>query len=522
MRVLDNRWFQSGTVAVAGYAFSRDGKFLEAKALADYFASFEGEEVFAAKLKGLNGCFACVIESPAGVFAAADKIRSIPLFFDNTGKISDHAESIDNLVPQMLEANDTFSEFLITGFVSGEDTLNPNLRQIPAGHYLVYDRSVGAPLLKAYYRYLHTFESDKPESELVRDMHSMHLGVIERLVQSLDGRQAVIPLSGGYDSRLLAYLLKEAGYPKLIAFSYGAKNHPEVRISKSVAKALDIPWFFAEYTHKSWYQAYFSEDRKRYYRHAFNAASSPHIQDWQAVRTLKAQGVFEDDAVFIPGHSADFLQNGHLPDIYAHQTHFTKEELLAQIRGKHYKLWQNADASENAGFDRRIEKVIDIPTEMTALQAAARFEYFDMQERQAKFIVNSLRVYEDLGYAWRLPFWDDAMLDYWLEIPLAQRLHRRLWGLYAKDFLPLKQPIFRDYSIPMRLRNKALRIAFGEIWDVRYGRFAPFESVCQYSKIRVESYLRKDISYPDFVPSKQPLLRSDINALQALRAIYEL
>ncbi len=522
MRLLDSKWFQADAVAVAGYAFTREGKYLTGKALGDYFVSVASEDDFAVKLRELNGSFACILERPAGIFAAVDKIRSIPLFFDSSAKISDHAESIDVLVPQMLEGSSAFSEFLITGFVSGEDTLNPAVRQIPAGHYLVFDPSFGMPKLKAYYRYLHTHESDKPVPELIRDMHAMHEAMTEHLIRSLNGRQAVIPLSGGYDSRLLAYLLKEAGYPKLLAFSYGARNNPEARISKSVAKALGIPWHFAEYTHKSWYQAYFSDDRKRYYRRAFNASSSPHIQDWQAVRTLKAEGVFEADAVFIPGHSADFLQNGHLPDIYAHQTHFTKDQLLAQIRAKHYRLWQNADEKECAGFDKRIEKTMDIPSEMTALEAAALYEYFDMQERQAKFIVNSLRVYEDLGYEWRLPFWDDGMLDYWIEIPLKLRLHRKLWALYAKDFLPLKQPVFRDYNIPTRVRNKALRIVFGEIWDVRYGRFAPFESLAQYSKVAVESYLREDVSYPSFVPPKRTLLRCDINALQALRAIYEL
>lgn len=522
MSLLDARWFIGDGVSVAGYLHSSDGCFLEGRALADFFAELGGEADFAARLKAANGCFACVVEGGRYLFAAVDKIRSIPLFYDRAGMVSDSADALDVLTPQMLEGSDAFSEYLMTGFVSGSDTLNPNVWQIPAGHYLVLDKVSGSLSLHAYYRYLHEKEDGRDSAELIKDMHEMHIGLVERLIISLKGRQAVIPLSGGYDSRLLAYLLRDAGYSNLLAFSYGAKGNPEARISQKVASYLNIPWLFVEYTHQSWYQAYSSEERKAHYRYAFNSVSSPHIQDWQAIKSLKERGLLDEDAVIIPGHSADFLQNGHLPPVYARGGNFSKEELIAQIIAKHYRLWQNADGVEIAGFEKRITKSIAIPDEMSALQSAALFEYFDMQERQAKFIVNSLRVYEDLGYAWRLPFWDDAMLSYWLDIPLQYRVGRRLWESYAREYLPLKIPVFRDYNIPTRAKNKLLRIAFGEIWDVRYGRFAPFESVRQYANQRVESYLRKGLRYPAFVSPSQPLLRSDINALQALRAIYEI
>jgi asparagine synthase (glutamine-hydrolysing) len=46
-------------------------------------------------------------------------------------------------------------------------------------------------------------------------------------------------------------------------------------------------------------------------------------------------------------------------------------------------------------------------------QALSACDSWDWQERQAKKIVNSVRVYEFWGYSWRIPLWDAEMMDWW-------------------------------------------------------------------------------------------------------------
>ena len=56
----------------------------------------------------------------------------------------------------------------------------------------------------------------------------------------------------------------------------------------------------------------------------------------------------------------------------------------------------------------------------TAEQAADTFECWDCQERQAKFIVNSVRAYEFFGFEWRLPLFDAELMDFWSRIAVGR------------------------------------------------------------------------------------------------------
>jgi asparagine synthase (glutamine-hydrolysing) len=510
-------WKRFGKISLKGYLLESP---CDISKLAE--AGFS-EAAFVDWLKRANGCFAMVYQDSDILFAAVDRIRSYPLFFTNLHSLADCSENLDPLRIEHLHTTqkNISSEFLICGFVSGKDTLHPDIFQIPAGHYLLMQKGQ-APQLRRYYSYQHEEIDGLAEHELCVSLHKVHLGVAQRLIAHLDGRPAVIPLSGGWDSRLIAYLLKQAGYPAIYTFSYEAKNNPESRISQKVAKHLGLPWFFIEHTHNSWYRAYFSAERKQHYKYAVNAVSSAHIQDWLAVKELKRQQLIPPNSVFIPGHTGDFLQSGHLPPGYHHQKHFTQDELVNQIIARHYRLWSKPSMADIRAFSQRILSCMDTPQMMPACEAANYFEYWELQERQAKFIVNSVRVYEDLAYSWALPLWDSQLMDFWAKVPLKLRLDRKLWHTYQALYLPIPVPVFKNLSVPTRLRNKLLRIAFGEITDTRYGRFAPYLNFRQYSAQKVKSYLREDFEYPGFIDPERPLIRCDMNALQALRAIYEL
>ncbi len=517
MKLCGSGWQHSSGLHLLGHLLS---------AAQESLKRFTGDSPVAeveAWLTRANGCFALVFEGKGYTLAAVDRIRSIPLFYTADGLLADRSEAIDPLQISHIRDQDraVWEEFLITGFVSGNDTLHPKIFQIPAGHYLLL-RDGQKPVLKAYFKYRHDKESSLSEKDLSAQLHEIHRNTTERLIASLNGRSAVIPLSGGWDSRLIAYLLKRAQYPAIYAFSYEAKGNAEARISRKVAKHLNIPWLFVEHTHKSWYQAYFSNERKQHYKYAVNATSSAHIQDWLAVKELKSRKLIPHDSVFIPGHTGDFLQSGHLPAVYRDATEFSRHELVEQILARHYRLWKHPSREETTRFRQRIERYLDIPEQMSAMDAASLYEYWELQERQAKFIVNSVRVYEDLGYDWRLPLWDAELMDFWAEVPLKLRLGRRLWHLYQQQYLPIPVPVFKNLNWPLRARNKLLRIAFGEITDVRYGRFAEFRNPLQYAGERVQSYLRPELEYPSFIDPKLPLIRCDMNALQALRAIFEL
>jgi asparagine synthase (glutamine-hydrolysing) len=55
------------------------------------------------------------------------------------------------------------------------------------------------------------------------------------------------------------------------------------------------------------------------------------------------------------------------------------------------------------------------------------------QERQAKFIVNSVRVYEFWGYDWWIPLGDSDMRDFWVHVTMDSRIDKRLYVAHIQQ-----------------------------------------------------------------------------------------
>src|SRR5690606_6258341 len=155
-----------------------------------------------------------------------------------------------------------------------------------------------------------------------------------------------------------------------------------------------------------------------YQRFASNWASVPHHQDWLAVRAMRADGTIEADAVFAPGHTGDFIAGGHLGGVVARSRgRFSKVRLAESIVDKHLSLapWTGSDRRE---WVARLAEELAVPALLSASKMASAYEAWEWQERQAKFIVNSVRVYEYFGYDWWLPLWDADLMAFFESLPL--------------------------------------------------------------------------------------------------------
>jgi hypothetical protein len=130
----------------------------------------------------------------------------------------------------------------------------------------------------------------------------------------------------------------------------------------------------------------------------------------------------------VPGHSGDFVAGSHIPCAYYHDGEFTKEHLITDIINYHYE-------SENReSFRQRVAEALSTPEVMSRQQAVDAFELWDWQERQAKYIVNAVRLYEYWGYDWWLPLWDSEFVEFWQHVPLQFRFARRRYMQFVNKF----------------------------------------------------------------------------------------
>ena len=318
--------------------------------ISSYFQSADNHnEALKTALLGLNGSFALVMRSADHVFCAVDRLRSIPLFYGKTDSkliITDDANYLRGTISPLLDEING-AEFLLTGYVTGRGTLFDGICQIQAGEFFEYGIQDNRITTSVYHRFWHDNYYTDSEEELLNRLDEIITRVFERLLVSIrhQNGQIVVPLSGGLDSRIIVSMLKRCGVDNVICFSYGKKGNRQARISKRVAQSLGYRWHFVEYS-KDNCDTFQSEHIQKYLSYAGNLASSPHLQDYFAVKMLKEERRIPENAIIVPGHSGDMLAGSHIPPISDHSPEFSNATFLRHIMKKNYCLWDWDDKSQ--------------------------------------------------------------------------------------------------------------------------------------------------------------------------------
>ncbi len=427
------RWKNNAKIWLKGYLF--DGDILKT----DKQIFTELEQICTTQdlkiwLKKANGCFSLIIETCDFIWLAVDNIRTFPLFYstdnkgititDNPTKIFHNASEINLLAANELES---------AAYVTGKNTLYKNVYQVQAGELIIYSKKVVNGLFHADFFTKKIYDSsfEQLQNKLITTLNK----TFQRLITSLNGRQAIVPLSGGYDSRLIAVMLKKFGYQNVVTFTFGRANHGEVNLSKQVAQTLGFKWNFVEYNSLIINNFINSEVFKNYYHFAGKATAMFYMQDYFAVKYLSDNQIIDKDAVFIPGHSGDAVAGSHLREYMRKK--MSRKQLLNLIYAKTYN--QNNHKKHKKQFLKLIDNFIDqyygnIPTYNI-------FESWVYAERQAKFIVNSANIFDFFGYEYRLPFWDTELVDFFKSVPFEYKLYKKLYDN------TLKNNYFNKYNV---------------------------------------------------------------------------
>ncbi|MCK4853724.1 MAG: hypothetical protein KAT31_05675, partial [Bacteroidales bacterium] len=301
-------WHTRDGCHVRGYLFTRENRYLSGPDLSDYFLPADDFNDFMKRVTEANGMFSVILLKEGKAFMASDCIRTFPLFYSISGTdgiLSDSVDQIHEMKGSWKFNHQASYEFKATGFVTGRETLSENIYQVQAGEAILIE---GDKVQQRLYSTYQTRQTDFPSFDaLLQGLEGMSARVFKRLTDSLQGRTAVIALSGGYDSRFIAAMLKRSGYRKVICFTYGREGNPDMILSKKVADTLGYQWIPVVYTEEL-VEGYLQDDAfYDYVRYTSNWVSMFFMQEYFAIRYLKEQQLVPEDSVFIPGHSADFF-----------------------------------------------------------------------------------------------------------------------------------------------------------------------------------------------------------------------
>jgi len=451
------KWYKNGNIVVKGFLFDKKNNFYRDRKLVEYFSNVGDEKTFKQRVLEANGFFSVVIENENKLFAAVDRLRSIPLFYgqkDGELYISDRAYWVRDQVNDLKIDSLSEIEFLRTGYVTGRNTLSGSVKQLEAGEYLLFD---GKQIYtKFYYIHLHGSYLSLSEAEYFDDLDSISEAVFQRLIKSAEGKTFVIPLSSGYDSRYIAAMLKKMHYKNVICYTYGRAKSYEVNISSEVAQILGYQWYFIEYNREKWWDYFQSKKVAEYNLFSFNLASLPHVQEYIAIKELKEKSLIPPDSVFIPGFCGDLLGGSYVPNEYKLKSKdLMSDGLVEYIYKTHFNLDNPIQGSSIKLIKTHIKETLKCFPDVKNIDDFVSFnEAWFTNHKVAKYLVNSLRLYEFFGFEWRMPLWDNEIIEYWYHIPNDQRINDKLYDRY------LFNRIFKPQEIDLVIKDSFFRIVY--------------------------------------------------------------
>ena len=212
-------------------------------------------------------------------------------------------------------------------------------------------------------------------------------------------------MSAGYDSRFILSGLIDKGYINIITYSYGRKNNREAKIAKKIAQFLNIPWFYINYNNFNQRNIMLSKVYEDYKAFSDLTSAVHFPQDFQAILYLKISNLIPNDSIFVNGQTGDFISGNH---IITKNKYKSINSILEIYILKHYKIWDSLiKRNKKLILDSLISRISNFSEKNLKnellLELLQKLEY---EDRQAKYVMGGQRVYEFLGYDWRLPLWD--------------------------------------------------------------------------------------------------------------------
>ncbi len=441
-------------------------------------------------IKDISGHFAIVIETAEWLVVAVDKICTIPIFIvnrENKVFISNHAPMLlkeCNIGKDYLDQSAAL-EVAMSGYTIGSKTLYRGLECLEAGECFLLNKNM--LFRDFYYTYYPCKTKNSNKSRLKKDFISVFMNILTNLNNNANGRQIVIPLSAGNDSRAIVSGLKELGVKNVICFSYGRNGNFETPVSKLVSEKLGYKWLYIPVSIKGKYNFFKSNTYHKYITEFESYGAIPNIQEIYEISLLKQNPLIDDDAIIVNGNSGDFISGGHVKKVLD-EDYVPKninEVNWDYFLGKHYSLWDDLRLEDNDAYIvSELQKILSSRFKMPINFEKCHYSIMESLEcigRQSKYVAAQQRTYEFFGYDWRLPLWSNEMLYFWEKIPYKYKFEQNLyietlcennWGGVWLDIKVNDKKIRPYYLRWMRTICKIFFIPVGKLKWHRFERNA--------------------------------------------------
>lgn len=355
----------------------------------------------------LQGAFAIIEKTEHEVSVWVDTAASFQLFY----KISDNQALIQNSPNRLDEplSSEAKNDLLKIYCTQNSDTLLKDWKNLPAGHKLTINHKEENLMVTRWFSH---FVQNKQKAN--SDTEKKFLNMVSRWARQVkvfaNGDPVWVPLSGGYDSRLIISSLVRGNVSNLHVYTYGRQDSLEAANAKRIAETLGLDWHFINYD-KNLLDLFFTEKWRIFSARNHHYMSVPQEQEFFALHALRKKNLLTGNFVVIPGYCGGTPAGNYVKENLTNTLRFIKRHYNIKAKG----LLQDISSSD-------------------------AFEQWIITNRMSKFLTGGVRVYEYFGGRWMLPMWHSEFLLLFYGLSFEDRFQKRFYKnvLFKYLFDPLK------------------------------------------------------------------------------------
>ncbi len=403
-----------------------------------------------------NGAFNIIIIDHKSLYVLNDRWGVFPLYYYASEKLVSISNDWKKLIRYTGKnlREDACIEMLTFGYVLGNKTLIENIDEFaPHSYYHIKSNVSGIDIAKkSYWEFKYQYQSI-PEKKAEQDFAALWNHQIEIYTQKVKSlcNSAYIPMSGGLDSRLLAYYFDRSGI-NIHTMTFGKDNaSPEIITARAIVNQLqhimnhtiiyfDNP-FLNLLAHLS-YQDYDLITCAHFHKHLL----------------FLPELCFPTRSFYIPGHDANYMAGENLN--YGMQAWKSNDDIIRYVIA-HKSSHLTAPLLKKYPSYRDIiyhslEQVI--PSDEPDI--ISRFNRWNGEQRQRRFIIRSSIPTKEATPDLFMPFFDYRIMDFFIQLPLKYLLNERVYVNTQLHHLYCDNPTLRKIKRDSTQRITPIRNNF--------------------------------------------------------------
>ncbi len=422
-----------------GYLFDKEERYYKDKELIQYFSQAKSWEEFKKLCQEANGAFRIVLKSGKEYWLATDYRASYHLYYtssssEQTCSIGTNGFDLVEDIKQKAWRKSSLTFFLNKACTPRHYTLLEGLYSLPPATALrIQEGQVGTPERYEAIPSLDESFNLKNEDEIFELFQGELDKATERLIRHLDGRKAVIALTGGFDSRLIATQLKRFDYENVLCISYGKEGNEDMRKAKLVAERLAYPFRYIPSVDLEQLSDYRSNEEFLDYMYFMTGLSaSYYYQEFIPSKELSRGELTKENAVLIAGHQGDNIGGSRVMHrFWLKNKELSLDDLTDKLIG-HKTLNQNFSTKQIKLIKEEIKASLSALKESNPKATAMNlFESFIANEDYPKYILNSQHSWRYRGFETAMLFTDKKLYRFAYSLPAQLRFGKKLYDKMA-------------------------------------------------------------------------------------------